>query len=445
MSHIYNPNSQAPTPGPSATLPDDGDALVVASVNQALQSLLDNTAFLLLLTGSVVNVKNYGAVGDGVADDTAAINAALATLISTGGICYLAPGTYKTTDAINLRGGMSLFAAPGSVVIDQSVGGNDLIGYLGGVDAASPECTIFGITFENSGSGALVNANGHSVRVAFVNCVSLIGSAAISSGGASRFRFRDCLFNGFNTDPCLSAQSGQRVDAHGCRFVFQAAAASTTGVDYENGSSGSVVGCVFDFSPVTSGHPLGVLLNSGVVVEGNSFIQSTSGQSCYCVSWLHAAVNLCVGPNDYGGLPQPFGLPPGPPTAGASSGATTNLVLPAYEHQEFGDSGPASSSPGFASYRFIGSGIQPDGASAIKLPRPMYPGQEITVVLRNVSGSPWFNPKFNTGGTPYGPGVISGSGTTDVQVTTWIANDLVTPGTFIWSLSSVITLSSSNF
>ena len=41
-----------------------------------------------------VNVKEYGAVGDGITDDTAALNAALKALADTGGVCSVPKGTY---------------------------------------------------------------------------------------------------------------------------------------------------------------------------------------------------------------------------------------------------------------------------------------------------------------------------------------------------------------
>lgn len=49
------------------------------------------------------NVKDYGALGDGVADDTVAIQAAIDSAIAIGGgIVYFPSGTYILTDAINL-------------------------------------------------------------------------------------------------------------------------------------------------------------------------------------------------------------------------------------------------------------------------------------------------------------------------------------------------------
>lgn len=53
-------------------------------------------------------VGEYGAVGDGVADDTAAINAAIASLGSVGGVVNFAPGTYKVTSTITIGNGIIL-------------------------------------------------------------------------------------------------------------------------------------------------------------------------------------------------------------------------------------------------------------------------------------------------------------------------------------------------
>lgn len=54
-----------------------------------------------MIDGASVNVFDYGATGDGVTDDTAAINAALAYLESVGGgTLYFPFGTYYITDSI---------------------------------------------------------------------------------------------------------------------------------------------------------------------------------------------------------------------------------------------------------------------------------------------------------------------------------------------------------
>ena len=53
-----------------------------------------NTGPLPDKDSSVVDVKMYGAVGDGITNDTAAFNKALASLATSGGTCRVPTGTY---------------------------------------------------------------------------------------------------------------------------------------------------------------------------------------------------------------------------------------------------------------------------------------------------------------------------------------------------------------
>ena len=64
------------------------------------------------------NVRNYGAIGDGVHDDTAAIQAAINSLPSTGGTVYIPDGTYliDTTKRLSLRSLMLLSLSSGAVL-----------------------------------------------------------------------------------------------------------------------------------------------------------------------------------------------------------------------------------------------------------------------------------------------------------------------------------------
>ncbi len=75
------------------------------------------------------NVKDYGAVGDGSADDTAAVNSAIAALnTATKGILYFPSGTYKVISALTtitasgtiLGDGMGTYSATGSTDIETS-------------------------------------------------------------------------------------------------------------------------------------------------------------------------------------------------------------------------------------------------------------------------------------------------------------------------------------
>lgn len=64
-----------------------------------------------MITGAVANVLDYGAVGDGTANDTAAIQAAIDAINAkaTNGAVYLPSGTYKTTAVLVVPYGVSIF------------------------------------------------------------------------------------------------------------------------------------------------------------------------------------------------------------------------------------------------------------------------------------------------------------------------------------------------
>lgn len=49
-----------------------------------------------------VSVKDFGAVGDGVANDTAAIQAAITECVKLGNVLFMPAGTYRVTDTLNI-------------------------------------------------------------------------------------------------------------------------------------------------------------------------------------------------------------------------------------------------------------------------------------------------------------------------------------------------------
>lgn len=63
------------------------------------------------------DVKNYGAVGDGTADDTAEINAAVTDAAAVGGDVLFPPGTYKTSSSIALKTGTHLRGIGGARIV----------------------------------------------------------------------------------------------------------------------------------------------------------------------------------------------------------------------------------------------------------------------------------------------------------------------------------------
>lgn len=63
------------------------------------------------LSGVAINAREYGAVGDGTTDDTAALQDALDALSTTGGLLYLPPGEYRVTSTLTFDGEITIVGA----------------------------------------------------------------------------------------------------------------------------------------------------------------------------------------------------------------------------------------------------------------------------------------------------------------------------------------------
>jgi polygalacturonase len=70
------------------------------------------------------NVKDFGAAGNGVWDDTAAINAAISVAASqNGGVVFFPAGTYITSSTINLPAGVWLRGTGNNSIIQGLLSG----------------------------------------------------------------------------------------------------------------------------------------------------------------------------------------------------------------------------------------------------------------------------------------------------------------------------------
>jgi len=139
----------------------EGDAALVSYLPAGTAAVITTVQAKLRES---VSVKDFGAVGDGVADDTAAIQAAIDSLGAfTGGTIYLPVGTYRTTAILSCtQRGVSLVGdgADGSIIkAEHSTGavvrfyrrfsGLRNIGLsAAGARAAATNTTGFGVQFE---------------------------------------------------------------------------------------------------------------------------------------------------------------------------------------------------------------------------------------------------------------------------------------------------------
>lgn len=85
------------------------------------------------LTQRGINVKNFGAKGDGITNDTASIQSAIDSLASTGGEIYFPFGIYLVTNLVIPSGGIYLVGAgqhisqKGSIIYSRSAGTEPVI------------------------------------------------------------------------------------------------------------------------------------------------------------------------------------------------------------------------------------------------------------------------------------------------------------------------------
>lgn len=158
-----------------------------------------------------VSVKDFGAVGDGVTDDTAAIQAAIDsfdfdTLKPTGGIVFFPRGHYKITDTITLKSGINLYGESrrsvriyahitnGNIAIHRPVPVTDTYGSSYWAISIS-NMRIIGYGTDGNGTGT-----GHGVFIADSNQVCLdkvdivnfiSGSGLVVRSGAFQSIYRD--------------------------------------------------------------------------------------------------------------------------------------------------------------------------------------------------------------------------------------------------------------
>jgi pectate lyase-like protein len=103
------------------------------------------TVSAYLANNAVFNVKDYGAVGNGVTDDTTAVQAAINAAAVAGGIVYIPLGNYRTTVTLTVPRLVSMFGAGGEVSVIKPVAGIDGIQFLTGADVGSVQFENFGL------------------------------------------------------------------------------------------------------------------------------------------------------------------------------------------------------------------------------------------------------------------------------------------------------------
>ncbi len=118
---------------------------------------------LTAVTDPWIDVRGFGAKGDGVTDDTAAIQAALDSVPAAGGVrsVYFPPGTFLVSSNININKNDLLVFGEGDCSIIKVKGGSNLAGGVLNINAGANNVTIEDLQIDgNSSNNSTADYNG---------------------------------------------------------------------------------------------------------------------------------------------------------------------------------------------------------------------------------------------------------------------------------------------
>ncbi len=176
-----------------------------------------------------VNVKSYGATGDGVTDDTAAITAAIAAAAAGGERVYCPPGTYLISSQISPSVPyVTIQGTPGLTVFQTTVNNGSSVFRL---FAGANNWTFRDLSFDTNGNYAEFIVLNNTVNYTTIeNCTfkeygAGDNSPAIVLLGNSHTIIRDCYFTSSQSTPGSGGIQAQTANVcedlliTGCQFV----------------------------------------------------------------------------------------------------------------------------------------------------------------------------------------------------------------------------------
>jgi parallel beta-helix repeat protein len=319
-SKIYVDNTYTGTPG----FTQDGTGAVTRSWSSKLKD--------------VVSVKDFGAVGDGVADDTAEIQAAVDSM-SAGSSLYFPGGTYLVT-GIQLSGtlqnktGLSFVSESAVIKLANGITNKNTAEIVSGSDYL-----ISGLTFKgNKGTvtttgtdasyryfnalyvGAVAGKTLSNVKIEYCSfddapyCGLMAGSGPVEPAailpGVDSLSVNGCSFTGNEVGVAGGAQRSSTYtgntftdnDIYGILIDVASTSVSVTGNSIDNLSiAGGINSCLFAYNAdyvsftnnTCTGGKLGILLDSGsnfCTISGNTCFGQTTN-SIRVVSSTHTTVS----------------------------------------------------------------------------------------------------------------------------------------------------------
>jgi hypothetical protein len=173
------------------------------------------------LFSDTVNVKDYGATGDGTTDDKSAIEAAISAATTSGGIVYLPPGVYYVSGAVSIPDEVHLFGAGDYATEVKSTGDYAVFSMVGASDNPINQGGVSDMLIRGGGK---TNTSAYGVYMQWTNRCTL-----------ARLRFFSCRIavyqqHAFQNEWSLLSADGAGSDQNYIGFYF----AETTSVYIDN-------------------------------------------------------------------------------------------------------------------------------------------------------------------------------------------------------------------
>lgn len=237
-------------------------------------TILNNTA----------NVLDFGAVGDGVTDDTTAIQAALDDKQTDGGTIYFPAGVYKVTASLLFYSNQQLIFEPGATILQGAAIDNLLMTYCGSTVTGyngTHDSVVYGATFDGSTyeeNNTLVGTV-HAKNITFEKCIfkNAYGSwHNLEINSTYNAKVIDCEFEG-----------SRKTSSYGCLIQLDAIANSNTWpwptnigvIDSTPSKHVEICGCLFrdcSYAPAIGNHSTDSALD--IKVHDNIFTAITSSR-----------------------------------------------------------------------------------------------------------------------------------------------------------------------
>lgn len=230
----------------------------------------------MALAQTIIDVRHFGAKGDGIADDTSEIQSAIDAAFAVGGGTVMFPaGTYNVSSTIELKTGCNMVGAGRASTIRDSVGNRAIVDIHDATDILVADLAF-------TGSGVLGTAGRAAVRLLLGTStggtrvtlqrlyVHNVGTTGIVVGGSSTDVLVDDCVVSSTAEHGIYISSASSVTVQNCRVhdAGQAGGVSTVvGIKIADSSDVKVHGCT-----VTNALTDGIIIDvaaSGVEIYDN--------------------------------------------------------------------------------------------------------------------------------------------------------------------------------